>query len=634
MALDRTYCWRRSLGVWIGAAVLGAASAVAQPVPPQGNGDPQAQPDRGPRGERGAQPDRGPRGERGAQPDRGPRGERGARQGERGRRGGERAGRPGRGEGQGDRQGRGGGRPGGSWGSMSDGVLGGPMGRVSSTLFKPDYLTRDSLMIIEALQLDDRQSEVVEMLLDDYDANFRVAVEETQFALRDMSEASGVAEAEEDRMSEVRERMEAMRSEMREMRAAAQQNGDDENAEPRDEAEVQEAREAMRERMREMRDDWRAVRDEQMESEEMQTLLDEQIAVLKTFANARRSMRREMGGALEAILAEEQLKNWDVVDRWIRRIRLLPEGRLQGESTDLRPIADATAVELDPVRAAALEDILLAWELDVDDALLKRRNYDETAIWKMFESMKSQDYEALMRVLKQRQNLAERIRDVNDVAIEEAAESMGEADGAAFRLEALRRGYGRVFQTSRSERAIESALQLEDLEEQLIADIKALQGRAVVIMADENESVLKAVRQNDEAREIQFVQRAIDRQNGEETQWGWGRGEDDPIRIAYDARDEQDRELIEELRALLGDELAAEVRGMNERQRGQDRAGMDWNRSGDREAMRRQFMERFDSNGDGEISEEERSAIRTYFQQQRGGGGGGPGGGPPPRPGS
>ena len=591
-----------SLATLLVAGFIGQQAAMAQQDAPAGGRGGQAESDRGAQRGEGRRPggDQADR-KRDGRGDRAERGDRGDR-----------------GRGPGGRGGRGGG-----WGNPSEGVLSGPMSRVTASLFRPDYMTRDSLMIITELDLDDRQGEVVEMLLDDYDANFRMAVEETQMALREMAASSGVAESQEDQMAQMRERMESMRSEMRKMREAARgdQNGED-GAKIAPE-QVEEAREAFRSRMRDMRDEFRGIREEQMASDDMQSLLTSQIALLKQFANARRGMRNEMDGALGSILADEQLSQWDAVARTIRRIRLLPEGRLQGESTDLRPLTQDVSADLAVEQTVLVNDVLSAWELDLDDALVKRRLFDETAIWKVFDSMQNRDFEALMNVMKNRQRIAERIRDTNDLAIEAVAESMGGEAGPTFRREALQRGYERVFQPSRAQRAIAAALELEGLEAELITDITALQVRADEIMGDENERVLDVVRQHEELREMRYIQRELDRQNGEETERN---NQDDPIRVAYNTRNEVDEELIEELRDLLGEERASGLRGMNRGQR--DWGNRDMSRPEDREAMRQQFMERFDANGDGEISESEREAIRAHFLEQREGRGGpgGPGG--------
>ena len=172
------------------AILVGAGFAIGQAPPPPEDGQRQGETDRGDRGERGQQGDRGPRGDRG---------DRGAT-----------ADRDGRGD-RGDR-----GRGGGRWGSPSRGLLGGPARRITRTLFRPDYLTRDLAIIVEALSLDGEQADVVDMLLEDYDASFRMAVEETTQAMTDLGENSGADELEQDRVETLRGEMQSMRAEMRE----------------------------------------------------------------------------------------------------------------------------------------------------------------------------------------------------------------------------------------------------------------------------------------------------------------------------------------------------------------------------------------------------------------------------------
>ena len=551
---------------------------------------------------------------------------------------GERDGRR-RGGDRGDRGDRGG-RRGGGWGSPSDGLLGGPMGRVSGSIFRPLWMTRDLELIDDELRLDDGQRDVVAMVLDDYDASFRMAVEETMDAMRDLGEASDVESLQAEEIDALRGRMESMREEMRSMREqargedarpAGEEAGSAGEGRPEEseadrearEARMQTMREEFRERMRSIRDEFRTVREAQLQSDEMQTLLNKQLVLLRQFQRASDGMAAQSAEAIQAVLTEEQASRWGDIDRLVRRLRALPNGRLQGERTDLPPLVQAALADAAPESAEAARVILSAWELDIDDALRARQAFDMKAVFSTLEAMQAADYEALLDIMKRRRTLQEGVRDVTDTAIDALAVSIAAPHGKAIRDAALAAGYDRVFRPTRAQRAIESALQLEELDQEVIEAIEVLQAGCDADMASENETLLAVIRMHDEPREMGFIKRMMERAAGEDRQ----DDDDDPIREAYDHRNSIDEEYLERLRELLGEELAATIPSLRPREERGSRWGGD-DRGGDREARRQEFMQRFDANGDGEIDDAEREKIREYFQQMRESGGRGGRGGP------
>jgi hypothetical protein len=109
---------------------------------------------------------------------------------------------------------------------------------------------------------------------------------------------------------------------------------------------------------------------------------------------------------------------------------------------------------------------------------------------------------------------------------------------------------------------------------------------------------------------------------------GFGPGPENPMREAMDTRGELDRQYRERLEALLTPE---QVEQLPSTRRGRGGAG-----AGQFAEMREQALQRFDKDGDGELSQEERREMMDTFRQEgfpgRGQGGGqgggrGPGGG-------
>jgi hypothetical protein len=234
---------------------------------------------------------------------------------------------------------------------------------------------------------------------------------------------------------------------------------------------------------------------------------------------------------------------------------------------------------------------------------------------------------------------------VNDNYAELVAATLGEEAPAAAELtEAFRlRGYGRVFRETRAQRAFDAALELEGLEQDIIDSINALYAGYLAELRAMNEQLLALVRREEPKQRTARMEWMAARRAGQDVERAA-----DPLREAFDRRDEMDDRYLEQLQALLTPEQYEEL-DVPERRRGRgDRGGMGGGRGGgggrfgdmteeERAQRRAEFLDRFDSNGDGEIDADEREAIRDAFRRGdmggfgRGfgghGGGGGRGGG-------
>jgi hypothetical protein len=569
---QRTLAW--ITGTALAAVLLTADVTLAQNAPGQDPGERTTDQDQGQRGQRGDRAQRGVGGDEA----------RGQRRG----RGGEGRGGEGRG---GEGRGRGGPRN--------------PMGMIARNMFRPLFMTRDLPVMAEMLDLADGQREIVTIVLADYDAAFQLAAEETQDAIDALNETLRDNPETQERMEEMRSQMETVREEMREARQAMR----GEDAEAMSDEARQKMREAFRERMMDMRDMFRQNMEQRLEQPEVQTSFAEQRALYQRFDSLRRGLNAETEEAILTILAQEQADLWNTVIRRIRRERLLPEGRLSGESFNVEPLSNDAMSDLDEETQQVVTAAVAAWTVDLDDALLRRDAFDAGSRVKAMELMSIRDSVALERLVLDRMKLQQAVRNVNDTAVETIAAAIPGEAGDEFRRDATRDGYGRWLRAARSTRAIEAALQLEDLEESLRVAITELQVDCVAAMAEQDERVLAAVRQWEEPRELRMIRSmGVDNDRSRE---------DTPLDEVTERRSEIDQEYIDALKDLLGEERSKDLPGM---QTGRDR-GRQWQRGGsdaDREAMRAQFMERFDANGDGEISDEEREAIREAFRGNRG----------------
>lgn len=597
-------------------------------------------PNRGNRGERGERGERGNRGDRADRGERGNRGERGMR--------GERGGRMGQ-----DRPDRGGaGGPGGRRGQDGPGRGLGLMGTPEG-LFTPDYMTRDVPMIVEELKLDDAQQAVVSQLFEDYDTTFRGLVDSLRTETEALNEAY-VPDAEiEQRMEETRESMRALRDEAREARRSfgQGQRGDagrrgerggqedpeagdqpvvdsDEQPESREEREAR--AEAMRQEFRMQFEDMgaqmRSIRDQQFASTQMQELLDSRVAMIREFARDKKQLRDSTESGLRALLIDEQGEIWEVVSKKLRRLRLMPRGRLSGESTDVLEVLE----DLDLDASVDTEDLQMLRDnyiQEIDSALIAREAFDYAQGLDLMEHFRNQDFSSGLDVLRQRLDLQESTRDVNDRYIDAITLVLPTPQSDEFRLDALRRGYSGIYRPTRGERAILAAMEIEDLDPEMLAAVADLMQRHGDEIATFNDDMLVVLRSEESQRELRRAEERMNRFLGERSD----RGEQpfDPVRDALERRNEIDERYMASLEALLGAELFETVAGRRNRGRGN---GPD--RGGQGGFSREQVMSQFDKNGDGELDQEERQAFRDAMRERFGGGQGGqrgPGRGQGPR---
>jgi hypothetical protein len=142
-----------------------------------------------------------------------------------------------------------------------------------------------------------------------------------------------------------------------------------------------------------------------------------------------------------------------------------------------------------------------------------------------------------------------------------------------------------------------------------------------------NTSLVSALRKSEGDDQVAQGTRMVSMMSGDFSggmPWGGGRrdrDEDDPYRDGLEDRERIDERYVEQLRALLTPEQQEALPA----QRG-GRGGGGWGGGGMSEEQRAEFMKRFDKDGDGELSDEERRAMIEEFRGGRGGGRGGEGG--------
>ncbi len=485
-------------------------------------------------------------------------------------------------------------------------------------LLQPDFSRRDMPLFAEQLQLDDGQKAIIEALIEDYEDGFGGGSEAVQADLMDLGRSMMQSFMGGGAMGDMRERMRerfgAVRAELEEMEA---------NGQPLSE---EERRAFFRERMEGMQQE---MMQEAMDSgafDEARGVMTEMLDILEDWVATRSTLRDAFVGDVQIQLSDDQLVLWPAFERFLTREKSLPRGRLSGEEVNLFAVVDGA--ELSDAAYDALESIFDQYEVDLHTALMARDRYLLSSAPQLFKAMRDGDVKDAERILKQQLQYREAVRDVNDrYRANFTAAITDEAEKALLDAAILEAAYERVYRPTWAHRAFEAALQLDGLEPDTQQAIADLQVAFLAEISGINRTLMSALRESEADRQVEEGTRMVAVMSGDLSQgmpFGPGGrgprgGEDDPFREGMDRRGDAEERYVEQLRAMLTPE---QQEAIPERRGGGGRGGQGGPGGGNAD-RRAEMIQRFDTNGDGELNEEERRAMFESFRNRGGGGGGG-----------
>ena len=504
-------------------------------------------------------------------------------------------------------QGRGG--RGGGWGGGMSGM------REIRELLEPDFSRRDMPLFVEQLNLDDGQRAIVEALLDDYEDSFGTGSSMVQGDLTDLGRSMMQSFMGGGAMADMRERMgermRDIRAELEEMQA----NGEELTGEER--------RDFFRQRMQETSQDMMQDAMDTGAFDEARGVMTEMLDILEDWVSERTRLHDTFVADVEIQLDDDQLVLWPAFDRFLTREKSLPRGRLSGENVNLFLIVDES--ELSEASFDDLGEMLDEYEMALHQAIVARDDYLLNSAPKLFKAMRDGDVSDAERVLKQQVRFREAVRDTNDRYREAFLELVADPEERGRLNDAiLEEAYERIYRPTWAHRAFDAALELEDLGEDTTGAVLALQATFLAEMANRNRTLMIELRKSEGDDQIEQGTRMVSMMSGDFSggmPWGGGRGgrggrggdEDDRYREGMSERGESEERYVEQLKALLTPEQQEALPAR--RGRGGERGG--WG-GGDNEERRQEMIKQFDTDGDGELNEDER---RKMFESFRGGGG-------------
>ena len=247
--------------------------------------------------------------------------------------------------------------------------------------------------------------------------------------------------------------------------------------------------------------------------------------------------------------------------------------------------------------------------MQVSQALTDRDNHMVENQGILMSAMRTMDTNAGLNVMKTQGKLAEVVRDVNDMAIENIVLLLPSDVSKEFDTEAKRKGYPRIFRLTRAERAYKAAQELEGIEPDILQAIIELEEAMLLELEYANVRLFSETHRWEAQEGLDRMNRFASRMTG-----GTSERAESPIQKSEEAKQVIEDNYIEQLKMLLTEEQIETLGGL-EKPKPRDERRNNWG------SGREEFMKRFDKDGNGEISDSEREQIREYFRN-----GGGPGG--------
>jgi len=505
-----------------------------------------------------------------------------------------------------------GGPPGGGRGGRG-GRMFGPMGRALDAVteireqFQPLLGRRDVVLMRDELGLDEGQVPVVESLVTDYDTRFSEAAEAAQEEQRGLMRQmfqSFMGGSTRERFQESFQKIQADLEQM-----AVEAGG---------ELPPEMRRQYFREQMQKMSESIQQEREANGEAAQTRAVAAEMVEAAEAWRKERSQMDLEVMDGVKASLKESQVAQWDAFDRFLRREKTLPRGRLSGEGVNLFTVIDEA--ELPRESVDALKEILDQYEVRLDEALRRRNDYLAQNEVRALKAMQAGDTKEMERIAERMIDLRNAVRNVHEEARQAVVAALPADQGARVERAALSSAYGRVYRPTRANRAFETVMGLADLDPESRKSVEELAALYQTELDAMNQRIAQAIRKSEPERLREEAVRAAG------LLYGGGRFFDgppqDPADELYEKRGEMTDNYVTRLAALLTPEQAAKLPQGTGRDDGRWQGPFGSWTIKDMPEEAREAAKAADKDGNGIIEGDERRELMRGMRGDREGGGG------------
>jgi len=282
-------------------------------------------------------------------------------------------------------------------------------------------------------------------------------------------------------------------------------------------------------------------------AEERQQYFDELRESSKKFEKAKAALKQDFINEVRTQLSSGQQELWPGLERALTRIKTLPEGRLDGERTNLLRIVDD--FPLDDDQREAVAEALESYELELHEALVARNAFLREAQTKIDKAIEEGRFAGAISTADKASRRRVAVRAVNEQFAGTIAGRLGPGTGEAFRDRVLLESYPRVYRTTRGQKAFRAAGRIEGLDDEVRSAIDQLEAAYTVELESANERLREAIHRHQprEARQMLENIRSM-MEDGEPMSLG---DEDDPVRVEMRRRSKLDERYMKQVYTLL-----------------------------------------------------------------------------------
>ncbi len=171
-------------------------------------------------------------------------------------------------------------------------------------------------------------------------------------------------------------------------------------------------------------------------------------------------MKSQFLDDLKSLLTREQEQRWPIVERELRRVKRLSDGRLAGERVDLTRVLE----EMLPHAAdhPEIQDLLERYCEEMDRAIVARDEFTRSRSDEFFKATTENPARGV-EIWNEAQRLRLAVRDVNDRYVRLLATALGGQEGEELTRKVFEISHERALKPSKSESYIRAAAKLGSL---------------------------------------------------------------------------------------------------------------------------------------------------------------------------
>lgn len=278
--------------------------------------------------------------------------------------------------------------------------------------------------------------------------------------------------------------------------------------------------------------------------------LDPATKVMEDWRKQAEVLKRSFVDDLKTLLTKEQEQRWPIVERELRRMKLMG-GRLTGEGLDVVRIVNSLKVTLPP----SAESLLETYSQELDRLLVQREKFIEENS-ERFEGLIKSDPQAAEAMFKDATRIRIGIRDLNLRTAAAIAAELPKDAAAKLSEQAGKEQNSRLDIKSRAQALLGEAQKIEGLSPKQMVDLDDLADWYKARVEPWNKQLAEAIRHDEETDMPESLLRALGKLPREDSPSNsqWQLPKDHPLVKLRQERFELDKELRRKLRGILTQE--------------------------------------------------------------------------------